>query len=127
MPKKILCIDDDPFYEALYRDILTTHGFQVRHAFDAAAGHKEFVKYKPDLVTLDVMMPERSGLMDGYGLLKTLRSDDDSREVPVIMISALGEEGDAKQALELGANDYLPKQKLTPDLLVAKIKKYLAE
>lgn len=125
MSKKILCIDDDPFYASLYREILTRRGFTVEHAFDAASGFETVKKYKPDLVTLDVMMPEKKGMLDGYGLLETLRAEGDYKDLPVIMISALGEESDAKRAMDLGASAYLPKQKLSPDLLVDEINKYL--
>ncbi len=127
MSKKILCIDDDPFYASLYREILTRRGFTVEHAFDAASGFDLIKKFEPDLVTLDVMMPEKKGMLDGYGLLETLRQEDDYKELPVVMISALGEDSDAKRAMELGASSYIPKQKLSPDLLVEEISQHLEE
>jgi len=127
MPKKVLCIDDDPFYASLYREILSRRGFTVEHAFDAASGFDAVKKFKPDLVTLDVMMPEKKGMLDGYGLLEVLRETADFKELPVIMISALGEESDAKRAMDLGATSYIPKQKLSPDSLVEEISKYVKD
>lgn len=124
MSKKILCIDDDPFYASLYREILSRRGFTVEHAFDAASGYEAVKKFGPDLVTLDVMMPEKKGMLDGYGLLEALRQEDDYKELPVIMISALGEDSDAKRAMDLGATSYIPKQKLSPDILVDEINKH---
>lgn len=127
MPKKILCIDDDPFYASLYREILSRRGFTVEHAFDAGTGFETVKKFGPDVVTLDVMMPENKGMLDGYGLLETLRQTDGYRDLPIIMISALGEESDAKRAMDLGASAYIPKQKLSPDSLVEEINKFLKE
>lgn len=125
MPKKILCIDDDPFYASLYREILSRRGFTVEHAFDAASGFDMVKKFGPDLVTLDVMMPEKKGMLDGYGLLESLRANEDYKELPVIMISALGEESDSRRAMDLGASSYIPKQKLSPDILVEEINKHI--
>jgi DNA-binding response OmpR family regulator len=126
MSKKILCIDDDPFYASLYREILSRRGFTVEHAFDAASGFEAVKKFRPDLVTLDVMMPEKKGMLDGYGLLESMRDIDDYKDLPVIMISALGEDSDAKRAMDLGASSYIPKQRLSPDLLVDEINNYLS-
>lgn len=127
MSKKILCIDDDPFYASLYREILSRRGFTVEHAFDAVSGFETIKKFAPDLVTLDVMMPEKKGMLDGYGLLEELRSIDEHKNLPVIMISALGEESDEKRAMDLGASSYIPKQRLSPDFLIEEINKFLED
>ncbi len=126
--KRILTIDDDPFYEKLYRDIFTAKGFEVKHAFNAAEGHELVRSFLPDLVTLDIMMPEKEGMMDGYGLLKELRCcGNDCQDVPVIMISALGEVGDIKRAEEIGATDFIPKQNLTPKALLDEVNRLLGQ
>jgi len=123
--KKILTVDDDPFYGDLYRDILEAHGYEVRHASNASDGLCLVSEFRPSLVMLDVMMPEREGLLDGYGLLEELRNERKFRNLPVIMVTALNEEGDRKRAYELGATDYLPKQDLSPDGLVHLVEAYL--
>jgi CheY-like chemotaxis protein len=122
---KIVTIDDDPFYKNLYNDILGTKGFEVRHALSAAEGFELIKVYSPDLVTLDIMMPEQDKMMDGYGLLEELRCTAGCEHLPIIMISALSEEGDIQRALDLGANDYIPKIKLTPNLLMREINQLL--
>lgn len=121
MGKVILCIDDDPFYKDLFRAILEPKGFQVFTAMNPADGWTAVKENKPDLITLDVMMPEKEGFFDGYGLLKRLRSDPELKDVPVIMISALGDPEDVKHGLEAGATTYLPKQEMSPETLVAEI------
>ena len=127
MDHKILCIDDDPFYQDLFKAILEPKGFEFHGAMDPATGWDTATKVKPDIITLDVMMPEQQGFFDGYGLLKKLKTDETLGEVPVLMISALGEKEDKQHAQELGASGYLSKQDMTPDNLVAKLKKLLAK
>ncbi|MBI4457561.1 response regulator [Candidatus Uhrbacteria bacterium] len=124
-PRTIVCIDDDPFYKGLYKDILEPAGYRVISAMDAAEGHKAVINEKPDLITLDVMMPEKAGFNDGFGLLKLLREDAATKTTPIIMISALNDETDVKQATKDGATDYLPKQDMTPKRLLTKIAKML--
>ncbi|MFH1047145.1 MAG: response regulator [Patescibacteria group bacterium] len=124
--KKILTIDDDPFYEKLYQDIFSMQGFEVKHAFNAADGLKLIKSFKPDLVTLDVMMPEKDNVMDGFEFLKQLKAcDEDCRHVPIIMISALSEPSDIRQASELGVTHYIPKQNLTPHFLLDEVRQIL--
>lgn len=124
---KILCIDDDPFYVDLFRAILEPKGFQVATAMNPAEGWTAIKEFHPDLITLDVMMPEIEGFFDGYGLLKRLRSDPELKSVPVIMVSALGDPEDVKHGMEAGATSYQPKQEMTPETLVAEIKKRLEQ
>lgn len=121
--KTILCIDDDPFYKDLYRAILEPKGYKVVSAMNPAEGWAAVQKERPDLITLDVMMPEAEGFFDGFGLLKKFRCEDKYKDVPVIMISALGDREDAKHGIEMGATNYLPKQEMTPETLLHEIKK----
>ncbi|MBN1585676.1 response regulator [Candidatus Uhrbacteria bacterium] len=124
---KIVCIDDDPFYRDLYVNILETKGFRVVTAGDPEEGLKAIREHHPDLVTLDVMMPESQGVFDGYGLLKRLRDEPETANLPVIMISALGDREDAEHGLKVGARAYLPKHEMTPDGLVEMIADILSE
>ncbi|OIO52704.1 hypothetical protein COY93_01100 [Candidatus Uhrbacteria bacterium CG_4_10_14_0_8_um_filter_58_22] len=123
--KKILTVDDDPFYGNLYRDILEAHGYRTKQAFNASDGLRLAGEFRPDLIILDVMMPEREGLLDGYGLLEELRNERKFRSLPVVMVTALNEDGDRQRAFDLGATDYLPKQDLSPDGLIHLIEAYL--
>jgi len=126
MPKgKILTIDDDPFYASLYHDIFSAKGFDIKHALNAADGYELIKVFGPDLVTLDIMMPEKDCMMDGYGLLKEVRCITGCERLPIIMISALSESGDIKHAAELGATNYIPKTSLTPQLLLNEVNRLL--
>jgi DNA-binding response OmpR family regulator len=123
--KKILTIDDDHFYEQLYRDIFGGACFQVQHAFDQVEGLAMLESFHPDLVTLDVMMPEKQGMVDGFGFLELMRQNAASANIPVIMISALSEPSDIKRGRDLGATKYIPKQNMVPNELVKEVKKLL--
>lgn len=123
--KTILCIDDDPFYKDLFRAILEPKGYKVVNAMNPAEGWAAVQKENPDLITLDVMMPEAEGFFDGFGFLKRFRSEVSFKSVPVLMVSALGDREDAKHGIELGATNYLPKQEMTPETLLREVKKWI--
>ena len=128
MPKKkIVCIDDDPFYRDLFVNIFESKGFDVIIASEPTEGWEAVKKHRPDLVTLDIMMPESEGVFDGYGLLRKMKEDLATSDIPVIMISALGEREDIKHGLESGAHSYLPKHEMTPGKLVKLIEDILGE
>ena len=121
--KQILCVDDDSFYREFYSTIFSTKGYDVATAESLSEGLEKAKKLQPALIVLDIMMPESDGMMDGYGLLRELRASDDTKDVPVIMISALDQTGDLDRALEMGATTYIPKQNLTPERLLEMAKK----
>ena len=121
----ILCVDDDPIYRDLYRAILEPKGFTVEVAANPAEGFAAVKKIKPDVMLLDVMMPESKGFFDGLGLLKKIRETNGIKDTPIIMITGLGDATDQKQGLKDGASAYLPKQDLTPDRLIKEIQKLL--
>lgn len=127
MAKNILCIDDDPFYKDLYSAILESRGYRVISAMNPAEGWKEIQKAKPDLITLDIMMPEAEGFFDGYGLLKKLRGDAATKNLPVILISALGDPEDVEHGMAAGASAYIPKQEMNPEILATEVKKWIGE
>ena len=99
---KILLADDDEELCQLLRDFLAREGFAVDVAYDGDAAYRQAVEGDYDAVILDVMLPRRSGL----DVLRELRRDND---VPVLMLTALGEDIDRILGLELGADDYVPK------------------
>ncbi len=116
---RILTIDDDPFYRDFYKTIFTTKAIDADEAGDMKTGLEKAVSTKPDLILLDIMMPEIDGIFDGYGLLQMLRDRAETKDIPVIMISALDQTGDIDHAVDMGATSYIPKQELTPDRLLA--------
>ena len=117
MLQKILVIDDDEKLNELLKNYLSDFGFQVLSATHPERGLQLLASRKPDLVILDVMLPE----MSGFEVCKRIRQDSD---VPVIMLTARGEIMDRVVGLELGADDYLPKP-FEPRELVARIQTVL--
>ncbi len=117
MAKKILVIDDEPKIVEICQDYLIKAGFDVMHAYDGPTGLSLAHKGQPDLVVLDLMMPE----MDGLDVCRELRRDS---SVPIIMLTARVEETDKLIGLELGADDYMTKP-FSPRELVARVRTVL--
>jgi two-component system, OmpR family, response regulator RegX3 len=99
---KLLIVEDEPSYVEALEVALTREGFETAAALDGRAALDAFDDDPPDLVLLDLMLPELSGL----DVLRTIRA---SSQVPVIVVSAKDAEADVVSALELGADDYLTK------------------
>ena len=117
MEPVILIIDDDEKLNNLLQNYLKDFGFRVISATRPREGLKQLEKEEPDLVILDVMLPE----MDGFETCKTIRK---SHTLPIIMLTARGEVMDRVVGLEIGADDYLPKP-FEPRELVARIQTVL--
>ena len=105
MTKRILVVDDEPDILELVRFGLTQEGFSVETAVNAAEGLASVAKRAPDLVVLDLMLPD----MPGTEVCRTIRSIPESAQVPVIMLTARSEEVDRVVGFELGADDYVTK------------------
>jgi len=114
MVKKVLVIDDEPKIVEICQDYLVKAGFEVSHAYDGPTGLVVAHRNQPDLVVLDLMMPE----MDGLDVCRTLRRESN---VPIIMLTARVEEADKLIGLELGADDYMTKP-FSPRELVARVR-----
>jgi len=117
MSEKILVIDDEETTVNLIALLLERKGFEVIKAYGAEEGLRKAYRHQPDLVLLDIMMPE----MDGWEVCKRLR---DMSDVPIIFLTARGEVRDIIRGLELGADDYVPKP-FDNDELVARIRAHL--
>lgn len=103
MKQKILVVEDDIQIQDLICEFLTTQNYEVDYANDGLQGYEKFKDDKYDLVILDVMMPK----LDGYGLCSLIRARD--KNIPIIFLTALGEESDEIKAFELDADDYIVK------------------
>jgi two-component system response regulator CpxR len=114
---RILVIDDDVELASLLNEFLQREGYQADFAHDGRRGLDLALQGKHELVVLDVMLPG----MDGFEVLRRLRQ---SSRVPVVMLTARGEDVDRIVGLELGADDYLPKP-FNPRELVARIRAVL--
>jgi len=119
--QKILVVDDEPEAVELVEFNLKQAGYAVTTADDGAEALKKARAQIPDLIVLDVMLPE----MDGFEICKTLRLDPATARVPILMLTAKAAEIDRVLGLELGADDYLTKP-FSPRELLLRIKKIIA-
>jgi len=113
MGKTVLLVDDDEKLQALLREYLEGYGFQVHGLVDGSGLLEAVRKAPPDLVVLDIMLPGKNGL----DLLRDIRAESD---IPVVMLTAKGDETDRIVGLEMGADDYLPKP-FNPRELLARL------
>lgn len=114
---RILVIDDDVELTMLLKEFLQREGFEIEFAHNGKAGLEQATRASYDLVVLDVMLPG----MDGFEVLRRLRQ---TTRLPVIMLTARGEDVDRIVGLELGADDYVPKP-FNPRELIARIRAVL--
>ena len=103
--QKILIVDDEKFILDLLRNGLTANGFEVITAFDGFEAILAVEEQKPDMVIADIMMPRLTGL----DFLKALKNNEDTRDLPVILISARDEAEMVQKGLGMGAIDYITK------------------
>ncbi len=103
--KRILVIDDDVNFRGFMREILQSRGYEVREAGNGREAQEQLAIRKPDMVLLDVMMPD----LDGISLCREIRAKPRTQHVPIFIISALSDSGTVKDALMFGATDVLSK------------------
>jgi DNA-binding response OmpR family regulator len=120
MRRKILVVDDDEDTIELLEFSLKKAGFAVGTARNGVEALKKVCSISPDLVLLDLMMPE----IDGFGVCETLKSNPMTATVPIIMLTAVTSQLSRMSGLEAGANDYLTKP-FSPKLVVSKIEALL--
>ncbi len=119
--KHILCIEDEPEMIELIRIILEKKGFEVEGAIGGEEGLEKARAKKPDLILLDLMMPE----MDGWEVYRQLKSDDELKNIPVIIVTARSQSIDKILGLHIAkVDDYITKP-FGPNELVESIKKVL--
>src|ERR1700684_521321 len=118
--KRVLLIEDDRDIVELVRYNLEREGFQFAAATDGATGLAQLRKTPPDLLLLDLMLPKLSGLE----ICKEIRRDQSLNRLPILMLTARGEEADRVVGLEMGADDYVTKP-FSPRELIARVKALL--
>jgi phosphate regulon transcriptional regulator PhoB len=118
--KRVLIVEDDRDIVELVRYNLEKEGFQVLAVGDGTAGLAQLRKSPPDLLVLDLMLPKLSGLE----ICKEIRRNPSLNRLPILMLTARGEEADRVVGLELGADDYVTKP-FSPRELVARVKALL--
>lgn len=110
---KILIIEDDNILSKAYELILKKHGHKVATAFNGSDGLKEAESFKPDIILLDLFMPE----MDGLEFLTKYQLADKHPDVTVVILSNTGDESKVQRAIEMGAYKYIVKAHATPNEL----------
>lgn len=118
---KIALIEDDIAIVQMYRLKFESDGYEVNTAADGVAGLKLIKDFKPDIVLLDLMMPN----MNGLDVLTRLRADSATKDLRVVVLTNMGDAETVAQINKLKANDYIVKAEMTPKEVSAKIKKLL--
>ncbi|MEK7160832.1 MAG: response regulator [Patescibacteria group bacterium] len=122
--EKILVIEDDKFLKDLLIKQLEESGYAVVDAMDCEEGLKQAKDEKPDLILLDLVLPGRSG----FEFLKEAKEDlSEIKNIPVLILSNLGQEEDIRKGIDLGAEDFLIKAHMVPLEIVERIKETLAK
>ncbi|TSC62553.1 MAG: response regulator receiver modulated metal dependent phosphohydrolase [Parcubacteria group bacterium Gr01-1014_48] len=114
---KVLIAEDDPLLAGMLGKRLTTAGGTLYHEADGARILEIVREQHPDIVVLDIMLPG----MNGYDVLKTIKADDATKDIPVLLLSNLGQEEDIQKSRELGAADFMIKATVSLDEVVEKI------
>jgi len=117
--KTILFIEDESVLQKTFGEILKQEGYEMISALDGESGLRLAKDKKPDLILLDLILPE----MHGFEVLKGLKEDKEIKEIPVIVLTNLERIEDIDRALELGATTYLVKAQYSLEEVVEKIKK----
>jgi DNA-binding response OmpR family regulator len=120
---KVLIIEDEEMLANMYISKFEKEGYQAEKSENGRVGLEEAKTMKPDVILLDIMMPE----VDGFMVLKDLKEDPATKNIPIIMLTNLGQEEDVEKGTKLGAIDYLVKANLTPAQVVEKVKEVLSK
>lgn len=120
MPKKILVIDDEPMVVKMATDALTARGFHVTSAPNGYEGLIAARELRPDLILLDVVMPD----LDGHEVAKRLKKDERTKNIPIIHLSAIGDFDKQLEAMQEGLADYITKP-IKPGDLADRVEAFL--
>ena len=120
-PRKIICIEDEPEMIDLVKLILSRYGYEVIGANGGRAGLEAIQKHKPDLILLDLMMPD----MDGWEVYQQMKADDEMKNIPVVVVTAKAQSIDKVLGLHIAkVDDYITKP-FGPDELRTSIERIL--
>lgn len=118
---KIAIIEDDPTINQMYRMKFEATGFDVQLASDGELGVALVKSFQPDLILLDMQMPKKNG----HEALKEIRAESWGKDIPVIILTNMGEEESPKELRDLGIESYIVKADLTPSQVVERVKETL--
>ncbi len=120
---KIALIEDDMAIVQMYRIKFEAEGYDVRTAEDGFMGLKIIEEFEPDVILLDLMMPN----MTGFDMLQRLRSQPGGRDARVIVLTNMGDTETATRVYKMAANDYIVKAEMTPKQVTERVKALLAK
>jgi DNA-binding response OmpR family regulator len=120
--KTILLVDDDLTLREMYEERLKAEGFNIVQASNGEEALAKAKEVKPSVLLLDIMMPK----INGFDVLKDLKANPDTKDIPVIVLSALIQDVDRAEGKKLGAFDYIVKSETMPGEVITKIKAALA-
>ena len=121
---KVLLVEDDIMLADMYTMKFTNEGFEIWRGANGIEGLKQLADHgAPDIILLDVIMPQ----MDGFTMLGKVKENEQWKNVPVILLTNLGQDNDVKKGIAMGANDYLVKANFTPAQVVEKVKALLTK
>ena len=124
MPKtgrKVLIVEDDEMLAGMYAEKFKMSGYQPEVAYNGTDGLIMAEKFSPEIILLDIIMPK----MDGFVALRRLKKNEKPANIPVIMLTNLGQEDDVNKAKTLGAVDYFVKANHTPAEIIQKVEEIL--
>jgi DNA-binding response OmpR family regulator len=121
LKKKILLVEDDEALASVYKSRLDIEGFDTKGVYNGEDALSAAMKFKPDLILLDAMMPKISG----FDVLDILRNTPETAQVRVIMLTALSQPKDKERAEALGVNDYLVKSQVVIGDVIERVKFHL--
>ena len=119
--KKILLVEDDEVLASVYRARLEMEDFEVMEVHDGEQALTAALKYRPDLMILDAMMPKISG----FDVLDILRNTPETMNLQIIMLTALSQESDRERAEKLGVDEYLVKSQVMISDVIEKVREHL--
>lgn len=116
--QKILMIEEDYFLRKIYKNKLTSIGFEFIEATNGEEGLNKLISEKPDLVLLDLILPKKNG----FDILIEIRKNKELKDTLVIILSVLSQKSDMKRGLDFGAQEYLVKSEMSLSDVVDKVK-----
>lgn len=118
---RVLLVEDDQFLRELLDRKLKSEGFNVQTAIEGESALVKVKEFKPEIVLLDIILPGT----DGFSILEQIKADQELSQIPVVMLSNLGQKDDVDKGMKLGAVGYLVKAHFTPGDIVAKVNEIL--
>lgn len=117
----VLLVEDDVFLAGIYQKKFELEGFKVSLADNGEKALTDVKRKHPDIILLDILLPK----LDGFAVLEKLKADSASKDIPVILLTNLGQKDDVEKGLKAGAADYLIKAHFKPSEVVEKVRQVL--